>query len=275
MAMVGRAGNLDEMATGMSRPTRQKDSWPPRAAAAMGPFGSALAAYAAGDASAEVTVRRDDGHEARLPASHFFRGEEAFTGLELIALARCAGYVLDIGTAAGSQALALQRRGLRVTAIDICPRAVAIANARGVADARCADVMGFAGGPFDTLLMLGHGIGMVETMAGLGAFLGSAGSLLAPGGQLLLDSMDAAATTDPVHLAYHEANRRAGRYIGEIRMQFQFGGMTGPLCGWLQVDAATLAAEAARLGWACEVVWRGARGDYLAALTRPQPVTPR
>jgi SAM-dependent methyltransferase len=233
----------------------------------MEPFGSALAAYAAGDASADVTVRRDDGYEARLPMSHFFRGEDAFTELELAALARCAGRVLDIGTAAGSHALALQRRGLRVTAIDICPQAVAIAEARGVVDARCADVMTFAGGPFDTLLMLGHGIGMVETIAGLRAFLATAGSLLVPGGPLLLDSMDAAATPDPVHLAYHEASRKAGRYIGEIRMQFQFGGLTGPFCGWLQVDAATLAAEAARLGWACEVIGRGARGDYLARLT--------
>jgi SAM-dependent methyltransferase len=226
----------------------------------------ALAAYAAGEASAEVTVRRDDRFEGRLPMSHFFRGEEAFTELELIALARCAGHVLDIGTAAGSQALALQRRGLRVTAIDICPRAVAIAEARGVADARCADVMGFAGGPFDTLLMLGHGIGMVETMAGLGAFLTSARSLLAPGGQLLLDSMDAAATTDPVHLAYHEANRRAGRYAGETRMQIQFGDRPGPWCGWLQVDAAALATEAAARGWGCDVIGRGPNGDYLARL---------
>jgi len=235
---------------------------------AMGPFGSALAAYAAGDASAEVTVRRDDGHEARLPASHFFRGEDALTELELAALARCAGDVLDIGTAAGSHAQVLQRRGLRVTAIDISSEAVAIAANRGVVDARRADVMRFAGGPFDTLLMLGHGIGMVETMAGLGAFLTTAESLLVPGGQLLLDSMDAAATTDPVHLAYHEANRRAGRYIGEIRMQFEFGGRTGPWCGWLQVDAAALGAEAAARGWGCDVIDRSPNGDYLARLAK-------
>ena len=236
--------------------------------AAMIPFGVALAACAAGDQTSTLVLRRDDGHEGRLPMIHFFRGEEAFTGLELAALARCAGHVLDIGTAAGSHALALQRRGLRVTAIDICPQAVAIAASRGVSDARRADVMSFAGGPFDTLLMLGHGIGMVETMAGLGGFLTTAGSLLAPGGQLLLDSMDAAATADPVHLAYHQANRRAGRYHGEIRMQFEFRSRTGPYCAWLQVDAETLADEAAARGWRCDVISRGPNGDYLARLAK-------
>lgn len=235
---------------------------------AMEPFGMALEAYFSGELAAALIVRRDDGNSATLPTNHFFRDEEAFTELELAALARCAGHVLDIGTAAGSHALVLQRRGLRVTAIDISPRAVAIAGARGVADARRADVMGFAGGPFDTLLMLGHGVGMVETMAGLGAFLTTAWTLLAPGGQLLLDSMDATATADPMHLAYHEANRRAGRYYGEIRMQFEFRACTGPWCGWLQVDAATLGAEAAARGWACDVLTRGAHGDYLARLTK-------
>lgn len=235
--------------------------------AAMTPFGLALEAYFAGDPAAELIVRRDDGYEARLPAGHFFRDEEAFTELEWSALACCDGHVLDVGTGSGSQALALQRRGLRVTAIDISPQAVAIARTRGVADVLCADVMAFDGGPFDTLLMLGHGIGMVQTLEGLRAFLAKARTLTAPAGQLLLDSMDAAATTDPVHLAYHDARRAAGRYIGEITMQFEFRGLAGPFCGWLQVDLGTLAAEASRIGWHWELVCQGADGDYLARLT--------
>jgi SAM-dependent methyltransferase len=243
--------------------------------AAMTPYGLALEAYYAGDPAAALIVRRDDGHEARLPAAHFFRDEAAFTELERAALACCEGHVLDIGTGAGSQALALQRRGLRVTAIDISPQAVSLARARGVADARCADVMAFGGGLFDTLLMLGHGIGMVETIDGLRAFLAKARTLVAPGGQLLLDSVDVGATTDPVHVAYHDANRRAGRYIGEIRLRFEFGGHAGPFCGWLQIDDGTLADEAARLGWAREVIGRGAHGDYLAALTRPRALVAR
>jgi 2-polyprenyl-3-methyl-5-hydroxy-6-metoxy-1,4-benzoquinol methylase len=201
--------------------------------AAMEPFGMALAAYAAGDRAATLILRRDDGNEAHLPMQVFFRDEQEFTEIEHAALSRCQGRVLDIGTGAGSQSLALQRRGLRVTAIDISPSAADIARRRGVVDARCADIMAFEGGPFDTLLMLGHGIGMVETISGLREFLAKAGALMTSGGQLLLDSMDVRATTDPTHLAYHEANRAHGRYIGEIRMRCEFGGLAGPFYGWL------------------------------------------
>ena len=236
--------------------------------AAMVPFGIALAAYAAGDHASALILHRDDGNEARLPMGEFFREEPEFTDIERAALARSRGPVLDIGAGAGSQSLALQRRGCPVTAIDISPHAADIARTRGVVDVHCADVMAFAGGPFETLLLLGHGIGMVETVAGLREFFPKAGALMTPGGQLLLDSMDVRTTTNPAHLAYHEANRANGRYIGEIRMRCEFGGLAGPFYGWLQVDAATLGAEGARYGWRTEVIHSGARGDYLARLTK-------
>jgi SAM-dependent methyltransferase len=236
----------------------------------MEPFGKALFAYLGGDSGAELVVRRDDGAEVRLPVRLFFRDEPEFTELERTAIEFCKGRVLDIGAATGSQSVALQRRGHSVTAMDISPEAVAIARRRGVTDSVCADIFSFEGGPFDTLLMLGHGIGMVETIEGLKRFLARAASLLGSGGQLLLDSLDVRVTQDARNLAYHEINRNAGRYIGEIRMQFEFRGGKGPFCGWLQVDADTLHEHAEAAGWRCEVVYQGENGDYLARLARLQ-----
>ncbi|MCL5266811.1 MAG: hypothetical protein M1469_01760 [Bacteroidetes bacterium] len=57
---------------------------------------------------------------------------------------------------------------------------------------------------------------MTETIDGLDRFLAHAHVLLSDEGQLLLDSLDVRITDDPVNFAYHEANRIAGRYIGEI-----------------------------------------------------------
>lgn len=239
---------------------------------AMEPFGRALLAYLDGDSGATVVCRRDDGQEVPIPAAVFFRGEPAFTELETTALRLCAGRVLDIGVGAGPQSLALQGRGLHVTGLDISPEAVVVARRRGVAEVRCADVSSFTGGPFDTLLMLGHGIGMVETIAGLERFLSHARSLVAGGGGLLVDSHDVRATDDPANLAYHEANRRAGRYVGEIRMQFEFRGQAGPYYGWLHGDAETLREHAEAAGWGCDIVLRGVGGDYLARLTRQDAV---
>jgi SAM-dependent methyltransferase len=235
---------------------------------AMDPFGAALQAGLAGDVDAELVLRRDDGREGRLPVGWFFRGPSAFTPVEAAAIDRCAGHVLDAGAGSGLHSLVLQEQGLQVTAIDVSARAVEVMTRRGVADTQCEDVFDCRRGPFDTVLMMGHGIGMVETLAGLDRFLAFARGLVAETGQVLLDSLDVRVSDDPENLAYHEANRRAGRYVGEIRLQSEFQGERGPYYGWLHVDADTLTEHAATAGWRCEVVRREDSGDYLARLSR-------
>ncbi len=235
---------------------------------AMEPFGNALVAYFEGDTGAEVVVRRDDGLAAPIPVSHFFREESGFTEIEKNAIALCKGHILDIGAGTGLHSMVLQGKGCQVTAIDISPQAAGIMKMRGVKDVRYADVFEFDGGPFDTLLMLGHGIGMAESMVGLDRFLSKALTLLTEGGQVIMDSLDVRMTDSPANLAYHEANRKAGRYFGEVRMQFEFRGMKGPFCGWLQVDDETMSQHAGMAGWQCEIIQRDNTGDYLARLTR-------
>ena len=236
---------------------------------AMHLFGRALRAYFEGDARAELTIRREDGQENALPVSFFFRGRCEFTPLENAAIDSCRGRVLDVGAGTGLHSLVLQQRGLPVTAIDISPHAVEVMRERGVREVHCADIFEFQGGEFDTLLMLGHGVGMVETIAGLDRFLAHARRLRSEEGQLLLDSLDVRATEDPANLAYHEANRQAGRYIGEIRMQLEFRGEKGLHHGWLQVDPETLQERAELAGWKREIVHQDEGGNYLARLTRP------
>ncbi len=234
----------------------------------MEPFGKSLLAYLDGDAGAQLVVDRDDGSRSVIPVALFFRDVPAFSAIETHALALCKGRVLDVGAGAGSLSIELQRRGHRVTALDISTDAANVVMRRGGVDVVCGDVFSYEGGPFDTLLVMGHGIGMVETIDGLKRFLDHAQSLVALGGQVLLDSLDVRATNDPANLAYHQANRDAGRYIGVVRMRFEFAGCHGPWCGWLHVDDETLAGHADDAGWSCSMVHREANGDYLARLTR-------
>ena len=175
--------------------------------------------------------------------------------------------MLDVGAGTGLHSLVLQQNGLWVTAIDISPEAVEIMAHRGVRDVHCANLFEYQGGPFGTVLMMGQGIGMVETLAGLDRFLARARGWLSGEGQVLLDSLDVGVTDDPKNLAYQEASRRAGRYIGEVRMHLEYQGQKGAPSGWLQVDAGTLKRQAARAGWNCEVILTAAGGDYLARLT--------
>lgn len=232
----------------------------------MEPQGLALMACFEGDRDAQLDIHRDDDFHDPMPVSHFFREPAEWDEIESAAVGLCCGWILDVGGGTGIHSLVLQESGRKVTAIDINPLAVTIMGRRGVVDARCADVFEFSEGPFDTLLLLGHGIGMVETIAGLDRFLDVAHDLTAEGGQILLDSADVRLTDNPAHLAYHEANRRAGRYVGEIRLRLGFRGRYGPICGWLHVDPETLASHAESAGWSCEVISQTEYGHFLARL---------
>jgi 2-polyprenyl-3-methyl-5-hydroxy-6-metoxy-1,4-benzoquinol methylase len=229
--------------------------------------GKSLLDYYKGDQNAEIILRRDDGFETTIPISIYFRSETDFLPGEIEAINQSAGHILDIGAGSGIHSLLLQSRGLNVTAIDIDNNAVNIMIDKGIKDARCADVMQFEGRPYDTLLMLGHGIGMTENIQGFNLFLDHAVNLIGTKGQILINSVDVRQTDDPVHLKYHQANKRKGRYIGEILLQFEYKGERGPFFGWLHLDPHTLEKLSAMKNWETEILFQEKNGEYLARLT--------
>ena len=243
-------------------------------AAAWHPHGLAIRDYAAGDRQAAVIAHRSDGAVYPMPARVFFRSPRAFPALERLAIAECRGRVLDIGAGAGCHALALQARGLAVTALDVSPAAVRVMRARGVRDARVADVFRFdpfarresGSPPYGTLLMMMNGIAIARTLAGLRRFLRRVRRWIPADGRLLLDSMDV--RRDDGYSRVELARSRArGRYFGEIRYRFEYRGRRGPNFPTLFVDARTLLREAARVGWRGQVLFEEEDGGYLARLS--------
>jgi len=234
---------------------------------AMKPYGLALSDYDKGNRSATLIIYRDDGWREELPMSTFFRQPQEYD-LEHTALDLCYGHVLDIGAGTGIHTLFLQERGVLVCAIDVSSEAVLIMRQRGVFDVRQADILSFENGEFDTVIMMGHGIGVVENIGGLISFLEHVPGLLKANGQILLTSLDIRVTNDPTHLEYQKRNLNSGRYFGEIRIQFEYRSIRGPLFGWLHIDAETLSSYASKTGWNCEVVQQQPDGNYLARLTR-------
>ncbi len=227
----------------------------------------ALLDYFHGDTSAKVIVHDDDGEAEVVPISVFFRGPAEFSALEEAALDLCRGRVLDAGAGAGCHALALQERDLPVCAIDIAPEAVEVMRRRGVKDARQADVFHFEAGPFDTLLLMMNGIGVVGDLSGLDWFLTAAHRLLTPDGQILLDSYDPDWTEGADAPPSLRPTRLGGRYVGEMRFQLVYKGTKGSPLEWLFVDPETLADHAAKAGWSSEIIWHEEEGHYLARLT--------
>ena len=197
-----------------------------------------------------------------MPVAHFFRGEADLPPVERTALRLCEGSVLDAGAGSGTHALVLQAMGHPVTAIDILPDAVKVMRARGLGDAQVADIFTFGGGPYDTVLMLMNGIGIVGDLDGLDRIFAALRRLLIPGGRVLFDSTD---------LAVRGGRRgRRGRYGGEVTFKLTYHGVDGPTFPWLFVDSETLADAALRSGWSGEVVYQEPDGHYLCRLIAPE-----
>lgn len=233
----------------------------------MEPYGLALLDYFNGEHSAIQIFRRDDGRDFEVPISLFFRDSAGFSRIEQAAIELCAGRVLDIGAGTGRHSLVLQEKGLQVVALDVSPQAIEIMKKRGVRGVYHGDIFEFNQGKYDTLLLLLHGIGMVADLDGLRRFLHHAHTLLAPGGILVFDSLDVRCTDDPIHLSYHEGNRRRNKYIGEIRFQIEYKGKRGPLFSWLQVDPVTLSEISTSTGWDSKIICQEPWGDYLVTLS--------
>lgn len=234
------------------------------------PHGKALLDFYRGDASAQVIVHGDDGETEVVPIRVFFRGPSEFSALEEAALDLCRGRVLDAGAGAGCHSLVLQEQGLSVCAIDLAPEAVEVMQRRGVKDPRCADLFGFREAPFDTILLMMNGIGVVGDLPGLDRFLGDVHRLLTPGGQILLDSYDPTWAEEGGGEAPPEAGGPDGRYVGEMRFRLEYKGKKGPTLSWLFLDAKLLAERAMKAGFSCAVIWREEEGHYLARLTRSE-----
>jgi SAM-dependent methyltransferase len=229
------------------------------------PHGEALLDYLSGNASATL-ICIQDGERDDVPAGFWFR--ETVDPLEQRALDLCRGRVLDLGAGTGVHALQLQERGLDVVAIDVVPGCVQIMSQRGVRRPLAADLYTFEGGPFDTILCVCSGLDKVGRLTHLPGFLDRMRHLLAPGGQLLADSFDLRVGASPDRLAQLAAKERAGRYFGEMDLQFEFNGRRGAAFTVLQIDAQTLAQHAREHGWSCEVLERHG-GHYLARLAPP------
>lgn len=218
-----------------------------------------------GSCTHPLRVRSDMFDDDEMPVPTLFRTEQEMNVLERSALNLCRGRVLDVGAGAGCHSLALQARGLEVTAIDISPCSVETMRRRGVERALCADFFADAvGTDFDTLLLLMNGIGIAGRLERLPDFFERAKSLLAKGGQVLFDSSDLRYIYEDEDGAFEPDADEP--YYGEVDFRMEYGKVKGARFDWLYVDFDTLKAQAAAAGLRAELLLEGDHYDYLARL---------
>lgn len=231
------------------------------------PMGAAIADFYKNGIAGRLRVLSSMFDEDEIPVAQLFREEDEMGELELKALGLSKGRILDVGAGAGCHALALQDKGMNVTAIDVSPLSVEVMIKSGVEDARLVNLYDESlCENFDTILMLMNGSGIIGKIANMPQFFARIDSLLAEGGQVLMDS------SDLIYLFEDEDGGvdidLAGDYYGEVDFTMQYKNIKGETFDWLYIDFETLAFHAAENGFEAELVMQGEHYDYLARLSR-------
>ena len=213
-------------------------------------------------------IERDDGLVNGAPADHYLAGPADWQPYDRRAVDRVRGETLDIGVGAGRIALELQERGVPVTGLDVSPGALAVCRRRGVRNLVCqtVDEHPAHGRRYDTFLLLGNNLGLVEGRDRAPVFLAALAAMARPGAQVIAQGTDPYGTTDPVQTAYHERNRRRGRLGGQLRLRLRYRELGTPWFDYLVCTPDELGELVAGTPWQLADVDDHDAPYYLATL---------
>jgi SAM-dependent methyltransferase len=214
-------------------------------------------------------IERDDGLINGAPADHYLGEPDEWQPHDHRALRLCRGQVLDIGVGAGRTAIELQRRGMAVTGLDTSPGAIDIARRRGLRDTVVTTIDAYAARAatrYDTFLMLGNNLGLLEGVDRAPVFLAALARLAKPGARIIAQGTDPYGTTDPVHVAYHRRNRERGRLGGQLRLRLRYRMLATEWFDYLNCSADELEKLLAGTGWRLKSVDDVDRPYYLAVM---------
>jgi SAM-dependent methyltransferase len=227
-------------------------------------FGKALLDYQSGQYSEDLITWTNISDEDELPLPYLFRSFSEMPKLEQKALQLAKGSIIDVGCGAGSHALWLQDKGLKVKGIDTSEGAIEVCKKRGVLNAELKPLLNETE-TFDTILLLMNGTGIFQELTKVSQYLKHLKSLLNPKGQILIDSSD---------ISYMYEDEDGGswidlnsRYPGELDYFLSYKGENEVPMKWLYLDFETLKTACLTVGLKCEKVMDGTHFDYLARIS--------
>jgi SAM-dependent methyltransferase len=216
-------------------------------------------------------IERDDGLINGAPADHYLGEPKEWQPHDHRALRMIRGAVLDVGTGAGRTAVELQRRGLAVTGLDTSPGAIEVARQRGLRDTVLATVDAYAAratARYDTFLLLGNNVGLLESRERAPVLLAALAALARPRARIIAHGTDPYGTTDPVHVSYHRRNLDRGRLGGQLRLRLRYRLTASPWFDYLVCSVAELESLLTGTGWRLAAVDDADKPYYLAVMDR-------
>ena len=227
-------------------------------------FGKAILDYQTNTSPEDIITETNITEPDEMEVAYLFRDFNSMPKIEQTALQLAKGKILDVGCGAGSHSLYLQEKGLEVTAIDISSNTIKACELRGIKMARVQNILDLENEKFDTILLLMNGTGIFGSLKNTAVYLQKLKSLLAPNGQILIDSSD-------IIYMFNEAEDGSkwipsDGYYGELTFTISYKNQTEDPFPWLYLDYNTLQNAAHANGLQCELLEEGAHFDYLARL---------
>ena len=215
------------------------------------------------ETSVKVNTNITEGEELLVP--YLFRTYDQMPLIEKKAMNSVIGKVLDVGAGAGPHSVYLQSKGFEVTSMDISQLSCEVMVDLGLKNVVCKDIWTFESDPFDTVIFMMNGIGLVKYLSELGAFFEYIKRFVNHGGQVILDSSD---------IKYMFEDEDGGfwidlnsSYYGELQYKLEYKNMKADPFPWLFVDFEKLRDTAIKAGWKVELLYQDDHFHYLAKLT--------
>jgi SAM-dependent methyltransferase len=237
-------------------------------------FGEIFMSYLKGDRTKHY-IRRDDGYLNEVDAGRYFTEYAEFPDYEKEILKYVKGKVLDIGCGPGRHSLWLQQSGYDVTAIDISPLAVEVSKLRGVRNCRgmSACSLKFESNSCDTVLLIDNNLGICGTIESVKKMLEDIWNITTKAGIIIGTGIDPTGIEEEAHLKYHELNRQRGRYIGEVKLRFEYKDKVGEWFDLALIEPAKLEELCKQTGWKITKLVKSERGIYGVVLMKHKNAT--
>ena len=229
-------------------------------------LGTALLDYYHGKYTEDILTETNITEEDIMPLPYLFREYAEMPSIEQKALDLSYGKTLDVGCGAGIHSLYLQKKGIKVTAIDTSKGAVEVCKLRGVENVQHIDLLALKGEKFDTILLLMNGTGIFQKLEFVSKYLQKLKSLLTPKGQILIVSSDLKYMFD----AAQEENIFISEkgYYGELEFTMKYKGKESAPFSWIYLDEALFKKKCHANGFNFKLVCKGNHHNYLAKLTK-------
>jgi len=215
-------------------------------------FGHALYDHLHGRRGHEI-IERNDGYIdiAASDMGRYFRSFPEWPAHERHVMRHLRGRVLDIGCGAGRVLLHAQAQGLEAVGVDISPLALEVCRRRGgttLYQLGIADIDGKLG-TFDTVVLMGNNFGLFGNARRAQRLLRRFHRWTSAEARIIAQVADPYRTDEPLHHAYHEANRERGRLAGQLRLRVRYKRYRTRWFDYLFVSQAELEQIVSGTGW--------------------------